>query len=113
MASSHTGVHALVFVRVFAEAFTAVFFAALAAFFGFAESAVSVSLARAVGTPVFFSGATNLPRAFLSGSAAAPRLAGWGPAWLLYPLPLPPLYPYKAPLTPFGSVILSGVMTKS
>ena len=47
----------------FLVALAAVFFAA---FFGLEDSAVSLSLdARAVGTPVFFSGGTNLPLAFL------------------------------------------------
>jgi hypothetical protein len=37
--------------------------------------------AEAVGTPVFFSGAMNLPRAVRGRSGAAMMLIGWAPAW--------------------------------
>src|SRR5208283_1341947 len=44
--------------------------------------------ARAEGTPVFFSGAMNLPRAAFTWSGAAAISNGCGPAWLTPPPPL-------------------------
>ena len=69
-------------VRLVVARFVAVF--AGAAF----QPSLDRSCARAVGTPVFFSGATNLPRAVFTRSAAATMSTGCGPAWLTPPLPL-------------------------
>ena len=71
------------FFAVFAAAFLADFLAA-DFFAGLAASAASASLAvRGVGTPVFFSGGTKLPRGRFAGSAAATMVTGCGPAGLL------------------------------
>jgi hypothetical protein len=40
----------------------------------------TASVARAAGTPVFFWGATNLPRAAFAWSGAAAMSSGCGPA---------------------------------